>query len=174
MPFSRLLHKHSTIESGFTLLEVIVVIVLIAIFTVMAIAQYRNSDISLISQAQVLAAHLRYAQMRSLNTDTSWGIHYHTNGTDGIYQLFRNTTTQVEPLPGEDSSSVDLGAMGITIASAVGPNTPAVQDFSIRFDSWGSPLLSDTALPDTLTLQLNQAGNASRTLTVTRNTGFIP
>lgn len=177
MPFRRLLHNHSTDDSGFTLLEVIVVMVLIAVFTVMAIAQYANSNVSLISQTHVLAAHLRYAQMRSLNTDSQWGILYDHNS--GRYQLFKDATTQIELLPGEDHDSVNIGAMGITIASAVGAATPAVQDFDIRFDSWGSPLLSDTiaapaAITTTFTLQLNQSGHATQSLTVTPNTGFIP
>jgi prepilin-type N-terminal cleavage/methylation domain-containing protein len=172
MPFRRLLHKHTTADSGFTLLEVFVVMVLIAIFTVMAVAQYSNSNVSLISQTQVLAAHLRYAQMRSLNTDSRWGILYDHNS--GTYQLFKDATTHIVPLPGEDRASVNLGAMGISIASAISPSMPAVQDFDIRFDSWGSPLLSNTALTAPLSLQLNQIGQAPQTLTVTPNTGFIP
>ena len=172
MPFRRLPHKHLTANSGFTLLEVIVVMVLIAVFTVMAITQYSNSNVSLISQSEVLAAHLRYAQMRSLNTDSRWGILYDHNLN--TYRLFRNVTTQIVPLPGEDRDIVDLGAMGITIASAMSPSTPSAQDFVLSFDSWGAPLLSNIALTGALTLQLQQAGHAPKTLIVTPNTGFIP
>ena len=167
----RLLHRQPPHNSGFTLLEVILVLVLIGIFTVVAIAQHSASDAAVAAQAQVLAAHLRYAQMRAMNTDTSWGILYSAGG--GYYQLFRSATEDIAQLPGEERDRVDLAAMGMAILSAAAPGTPSSGNFTVQFDSWGSPQ-STVAGAETLTLQLTQPGHTPQTITVTRNTGFIP
>jgi prepilin-type N-terminal cleavage/methylation domain-containing protein len=167
-------HKQLNAKNGFTLLEVILVLVLVSIFTVLAITQYSASDASLTAQAQVLASHLRYAQLRSMNTDSRWGILYSSAGPDsGFYQLFHDSTAQIAQLPGEDRDRVNLGAMGITISSAAALNTPIPQNFEIRFDSWGIPT-SDVAGAATLTLRLTKPGHTAQALSVTRNTGFIP
>lgn len=171
MQSERLPHSESSHNSGFTLLEVILVLVLIGVFTVLAIAQHSASDVGISSQTRVLAAHLRYAQMRSMNTDTSWGIFY--NNHDGYYQLFRGSTANIAQLPGEEGDRFNLGAMGMTISSAKASETPVARDFTVQFNSWGSPQ-SDIAEDETLILQLTEPGHAPQTITVTRNTGFIP
>ena len=171
MPFDSFRHSRMTTRTGFTLLEVIAVLALISVFTVLAVSQHAASDAGLIAQTQVLAAHLRYAQMRSMNAESSWGIVY--NSTTGYYRLFRDAPTNIAQLPGEAQGGVNLKAMGITISSAIAPNSPAPQDFELRFDSWGAPLLSDIALSDGLTLRLAQPGHPSQDLTVIQNTGFI-
>ena len=68
--------------NGFTLLEIISVLALISIFSVLAIVQHSASDATLVAQAQVLASHIGYAQMRAMNTDASWSIYYNFNGAD--------------------------------------------------------------------------------------------
>ena len=73
-------------SSGITLLEVLVVMLMIAIFAVFVATRTMGTDPSLIAQTEVLKAHIRYAQMRSINTNTQWGIH--SNG--GTYWLFQN------------------------------------------------------------------------------------
>ena len=163
-------------SGGFTLLEILAVMVLIAIFIVLAVTQYSKSDVTLTSQTQVLKSHLRYAQMRSINTDTTWGIFYHHDNTTSYYYLFSDhNINNIEQLPGETRDRVDLGDMGITIGSAVGATTPQTRSFQIEFDDWGRP--SSTQLDATgtgsYTLELYKVNNDAQRFVVTRNTGFI-
>lgn len=169
-------------KNGFTLFEVLAVFVLISIFTVLAIVQYSAMDATLTAQAQVLAAHIRYARMRSMNTDLAWGIYYHhnpANSGDCYYLLFNggaySNSAPIAPLPGETQDRVDIGDMGITIASAVGSNALTPQSFEVRFDDWGRPTsrIGASDSMDTLRLRLTKSGQAVRDLAVTKNTGFI-
>ena len=171
--------QHNKKKDGFTLLEIISVLALISIFTVLVIVQHSASDAGLVSQVQVLASHIRYAQMRAMNTDTSFGIYYKFNGADPsdcYYLLYRGTNTaDIAQLPGESQDRVYIGRMGITIASAIGAGSPAAGSFELQFDSWGQPrsFVASSWHTDTLTLRLTKPGQTPKNLVITRNTGFI-
>ena len=87
------------------------------------------------------------------------------------YWLFRNgdPTDQVA-LPGEKPVGIDLAAKGFVLES-----------FILTFDAWGTPH-TDAAASDGQELQSSDTesaltlsrGSASRTITVSPNTGFIP
>lgn len=160
-------------RSGVTLLEVLVVMLLIGIFAVIVATRTKGSDPRLIAQAEVLKAHIRYAQMRSINTDTQWGIHCQGS----TYWLFQNpdtTTHRYLPgqIPGEapyqTANEVQLSTLGIGISPAT---------FDLIFDSWGQPNpLSPsgwTFVNKTLTLTLNATGQPPQNINITEFTGFI-
>lgn len=161
-------------HEGFTLLEVLIVMVLIAIFVVLAVVQHSTSDATLVAQTQVLKSHIRHAQMRSMNSDAPWGIYY--NSTNNYYALFYDgdPLNNIVPLPGETRDRVDMGVMGIAISSAAGSGTPSAQPFQVEFDSWGMPHHSLGAGTETLALELTRSGQAPQQVIITRNTGFIP
>ena len=166
-------------SKGFTLLEIVAVLALISIFAVLAIVQHATSDASLTAQAQILAAHIRYAQMRSLNSDTQWGIHYHhgTSTADRYYTLYHGeSTANTAVLPGQSDLRVPLGKMNIVVESSVGTGTLAAQDFQLKFDPWGSPesILAGTSHTDTALLRLKKPGYSPQDIVITQNTGFIP
>lgn len=165
--------------SGFTLLEILIVLVLVSIFVTLAVVQHSTSDVSLIAQAEVLKSHLRYAQSRSIDSDVHWGVYYHHNNavaSDRYYLLFVNgDVTDIRQLPGETSDRVLLGDMAITVSSAVGANTPATQTFQIEFDGWGRPSSTqlDSSGPGSYTLELAKPGHTAQQVVITQNTGFI-
>ena len=168
-------------DAGFTLFEVITVLALITVFTVLAIVRHSASDATLVAQTQVLASHIRYAQMRALNTETSWGIFYNYNAAnpqDCYYHLFRGSNTaDIAQLPGESQNKVIIGGMGISISSAPPAGTPSARSFRISFDSWGRPTWDITGIgagSETLTLRLAKSGQTPQDIRVTQNTGFIP
>ena len=68
--------------SGFTLLEILIVLILVSIFVTLAVVQHSTSDATLVAQCEVLKSHLRYAQTRSIDTDVHWGIYYHYSSVD--------------------------------------------------------------------------------------------
>jgi len=143
-------------KGGFTMIEAIVVLVILGIFA--AVVAVRMSDTSaydLSSQVEVVKNHLRYAQIRAMNTDTVWGINF-TSAT--TYYLFQGVGSATPVLiPGEDSVTIDLTAKksGLTITPPTGGR--------VTFDSYGSPGSATIAI----------ATNGG-TITVTQNTGFIP
>lgn len=140
---------------GFTLMEVIVVMILMAIFAMLAVSRQPHTDMTLRAGAEVLKSHLRYAQMRAMSSDNSWGVSYDSD--NGDYWLFRNEATQRVTLPGETQNSVNLMAKGISLSGAL----PLV------FDAWGRPNLEADA-----TFILDKTGK-TETITIRRNTGFI-
>jgi MSHA pilin protein MshC len=151
-------------QAGFTFIEIVVVIVFIAILATVAIVRHKHVDPTLISQTQVLKAHMRYAQMRSLSTDSHWGIKYQVNGDQRSYWLFKQPETDSRIVqPGESDDRVRLDRMDIVISQG---------SFEVEFDGWGRPssTLSGTG---TLTLELTKSGD-SESITITQNTGFIP
>ena len=151
-------------QSGFTLVEIIVVMVLIAIFAVVIILKYNYRDPALMTHSQILKAHIRQAQIRSMNTETSWGIRYAVDGDEKAYWLFKQPDTETKiVLPGQTEDRVRLDPVGIDIVQG---------SFILEFDGWGHPS-SSLSGADTLTLDLTKHGESER-IVITKNTGFIP
>ncbi len=135
---------------GFTLIEIIAVLMIIGIMSAVAVTIFSSLDkYKLISEVEILKSHLRYAQSRAMNdTATSWGIVITTES----YTLQKNGDP-ASSLPNENSYTHTF-LKGVTGDAA-----------NVTFDIWGSPSGDTTVI---LT-----AGD-SRTITVTPNTGFIP
>lgn len=151
---------------AFTILEVLIVLTLIAVFAAIAVARQPSTQVTLKAQKLALEAHIRYAQMRAMNSDSRWGIAIDPNN-DQVYWLFEEIdtdTTQQRLLPGEDGITVDLAAKGISI-SISGTN-------SFLFDDWGRPLSGGAYFMDDIDLFL-QKDEGSETLVVTAETGFV-
>ena len=141
--------KNST---GFTMIEIIAVLVILAIVTAVIISRsMTTSDVSLQTEVDTLKGHLRFAQARAMNeiSPTKWGIQ--VNGSS--YKLVRNlngdNTTFDSPslLPGESSST------HATTISGAGSGT-------VLFDDWGSPSVASVTF-------------VGRSISITPNTGFI-
>ena len=154
-------HGRTINRSGFTLLEVILVLLLISIFATIAVSRQPSTDVTLKAQANALKSHIYYAQMRAMNTDTIWGIGYTSNS----YWLFKQAHDNQHLLPGEGQLSVDLDAKGISL-NAEGSNR-------LSFDTWGRSYSDDTLLSnDSLFIQISKDGQ-SETLIIMPETGFI-
>jgi prepilin-type N-terminal cleavage/methylation domain-containing protein len=153
---------------GFTFLEIITVIFLIAIISAIMFSRLIFSNTDLIAQTEVIKTQLRYAQARSMNSDVIWGIK--CDGTD--YWLYRNGNTNDKVLlPGEDSDTVNLTDKGID----------SMDSFTLAFDGRGIPHTDAAATDgqeltasDPETLITLSSGGENRTVILTPNTGFIP
>jgi len=155
-------------NSGFTLLEIILVLLIVAIASVIVISRVVSiPDTDLISRIELIKSHLRYAQSRAMNTNVIWGI----RSDHSVYWLFRdgNESNKVI-LPGEDTDTIDLTAMGISM-----------ENFMLSFDSWGVPY-TDASASSNKKLKASDSeaqikvssGGEDRFIDVTPNTGFIP
>ena len=165
-------------SNGFTLLEIVAVLALVSIFAVLAIVQHATSDASLAAQAQVLETHIRYAQMRSMNSDIGWSIYYHHGATppDRYYTLYHGgNPADTAVLPGQSDHRVPLGEMNIIVESTAGAGPLTAQDIQLSFDEWGSPesVIGGTVRTSTVNLQLKKPGHNHQHIVITQNTGFI-
>lgn len=153
-------------SSGFTPLEVLVVLIIIGIVSVMVIGRSHVDRTDLLAQTDVIKSHIRYAQSRAMNANRSWGIHSDSSGQQ--YWLFvdGDPIDQKRKLPGQASDTVDLIKHKLTL-------TPT----TLSFDNLGRPCSDNHgATPRTtdLSLTLSAGAGATTTITVTRNTGFVP
>lgn len=142
-------------QSGFTMLEVIVVLLIIGIIAVVAISRFVPINASLDAQEQMLKANLRFAQLKSLHDDTTtfgWGLII----SNTSYTLHRDGASATISLPAGMSNTHTLGS-GITITTPM----------TVTFDRFGSPGTS----PITITMT---DGSQTKQITITANTGFIP
>lgn len=139
-------------ESGFTLLEIIAVLVLLGILTAVAVPRFLDLETDGRAAASALKARLRYAQARSMASDTAWGVGF--SGTS--YVLFsdaRNQAGSQKIFPGEEKETILL-PKGLGV-----PN-----DKFIAFDDLGRPVAGSEA----------RVSVGSVTITITPVTGYIP
>ncbi|MEN6422255.1 MAG: prepilin-type N-terminal cleavage/methylation domain-containing protein, partial [Smithella sp.] len=89
-------------QGGFTMIEIISVLVIIAIVAAVVIARMASpKEYDLASQAEVVKTHLRLAQSRAMNSSQIWGINISGNT---VYSLFNNgNTANVVRLPSQNA-----------------------------------------------------------------------
>ena len=98
MPFFQ-----STDKSGFSIVEVLVVLIIIGIVSVIIIGRSDVDQTDLLAQTEVVKSHIRYAQSRAMNSDRIWGIRCDDSGQ--MYWLFVDGSSDVDnrrKLPGEE------------------------------------------------------------------------
>lgn len=145
-------------QRGFTLIEVIAVLVIIAVLAAVAVSRISSTqDVAAMTEAEILKMHLRYAQMRALSDDTSWGI----SCSGKTYTLLRDGKTDMLL---EDESTVPIKLPGEDSAMFESKNDITFNCGTITFDDWGSPGTGAS-------FEVTPGGG---TITVTANTGFIP
>jgi MSHA pilin protein MshC len=167
--------KSKLVENrGFTMMEVVAVLIVIGIITAFAVGRGSSEGVELKVRSEVLKTHLRHAQLRALNTGDYWGIATNTSSGDNTkataYWLFQydGSTTTVVPLPGEEENTIDLSQDGISISAGI-----------YGFDERGAPYYAaaSTSPPGT-ELAGNQSitvsnGSETSTIQITQHTGFI-
>lgn len=176
--------KRYSPNSGFTLLEVIAVLIIVAIVALVVGSKVSRVKSNLTGRAELLKSHVRYAQSMAMSTDErNWGIRFDA-GNDQ-YWLFYCPTGQacasganITSIPGAgptQGQKVDLGAAGVQITGI----TPAGSQSTLAFNNFGAPYYGnldqvlETQLAASFDITLNQAGN-SETVRVTPTTGFVP
>jgi MSHA pilin protein MshC len=177
-------HKIFKKENGFTLLEIISVLVIMGILAVIAVSRSVNYDTQVYAGADVLKSHLRYAQTLAMNSNPAaigvpviWGI----SGTGGSYWLFRGInpadTNSYMRLPEDDTfinadRTINLTAKKIKFTTG----------FTIYFDNSGIPYTAytdtttNTPLGNTMTINVQplNATTPNIAVTITSLTGYIP
>jgi MSHA pilin protein MshC len=143
-------------DRGFTLIEIIAVLVLVAIISAVVISRGTATDAAnLQAEVDTLKGYLRYAQSLAMNdiSPVKWGINYTGINAKGehTYQLVKdalgtNSFTSPYSLPNESGS-----------IHAV--SKPFTASGTVLFDEWGGP---------TGTMSIG-----GQTIAIITNTGFI-
>jgi MSHA pilin protein MshC len=150
-------------NKGFTLIEVVAVLIILGILSAVAISRGIDTrEVELQAEVDTLKAHLRYAQYLALNdiSPVKWGIQI----SGPTYTLVRNSNgdgaTFDNPynLPGESSQTHSIAPFTATT-------------INLLFDEWGSPYNTAAKLTANQTIALNPG---SQSFTITPETGYIP
>jgi prepilin-type N-terminal cleavage/methylation domain-containing protein len=137
--------------AGFSLIEVIVVLLLISILSMVVMNRDGGSNARLVGETDKLRGHLRFAQILGMANNTDrWTVEITTGG----YGLEKNGTPAAVSLPASGSADYQFPS-GIRVTEGAG---------SIHFDEWGSPGNS------TLVITLSD-GSYSSTITIDTETG---
>jgi len=138
-------------REGFSLIEVIVVVVLLSVMSVIIINRGTGSNARLMAETGKLRSHLSFTQSLGLaNNIDVWELAISSDG----YTMQRNGSTSVLRMPG-------LGSAVYSFPDGIGVSAGAA---TVTFDEWGSP--GDTTLVITLS-----DGTYSSTITIEAETG---
>jgi len=148
-------------QNGFTLVEVLAVMVIISVLAAFAVSRI-NFDTNLQAEVDKMKSQLRYVQQIALcgNNTYTWRITVSANSYTFTRCDVNGANCVSMPLPGATGGANNTVGLptGVTVTAGIG---------AINFDQWGSPG------SNTIDMQLTD-GTASRGITVTKNTGFIP
>jgi len=158
-------------EDGFTLLEIVVVLVLISIIAAVTLTRSLTTDqINFVGQANRIIAHLQYARSMALKRNEMWGVF--NDDVQKAYWLFQWKTTGDELnnkklLPACETETISLAELNLTMA-----------EFALFFDGTGKPYVSMNPSKQQLTTDLaitieNYDHSQSKTFIITPETGLI-
>lgn len=156
--------QHRAQRPGFTLMEIITVLVLMGVLAAAVVSTVSDDDRTLPYRFNTLKTHIRFVQAEAMGLATELGIRCQ----GGSYWMYRgNNVNDRVALPQQDADTVSLGGVGIS------PST-----FTIAFDDRGRPH-SAAAQSDANLFNADQnftltKGGESQSFTVTRETGYIP
>jgi len=164
---------------GFTLVEVIVVLVILMIVGTVIVSQSGTYSTDLVTQTEILKTHLRYAQamgMGGSDDDHVFGIKCDTQ----YYWMFKGADPDSnivmllddQRYNTNNDGKLDLSRKQIDINSG----------FTIFFDARGIPYSayangsSNTPLDSDFNITVTPDGETSptETITITQHTGFVP
>lgn len=151
-------------EAGFTLVELIVIIVLVTLLAFVAAPRFTGGGMEVSSQAEQLATDIRYTQTLSMTR----GDRYRINLTAAGYQV-TDSAGNPETHPGTGSTNF-IALDGVALS---GYNPPLTNNYVI-FDGRGVPYVdtAGSALAGNAVITLTAQG-ITRTVTVSPETGRV-
>lgn len=148
-------------KTGFTLVEVAIVIVSLSILILSLVPQYNLNNINVEAATQRLEQDLRLARELAVTKNINCGIQFQTNGN---YTLYETTpaTPSLNPLTQQSFSNYNLGThyRNVNIINLISP-------LLVEFDPLGRPISGANT-----TIQVGDTQTVI-SLTVTPNTGLV-
>jgi prepilin-type N-terminal cleavage/methylation domain-containing protein len=131
---------------GFTLLEIVAVLIILGLITATAMMVTDNTDYNLLSQAQAIRQNIRYAQSMAMKTGAVWGVESDASS----YWAFEvvDTVETLRSFPGQETPVV-LTDVGVSLAA-----------FKVYFNGFGQPgnAAGDTPSSNYLEVKVGPAG----------------
>jgi prepilin-type N-terminal cleavage/methylation domain-containing protein len=139
-------------DAGFTLIETIAVLIILAILGAVAASRVGSNESSLRVELNNLKTALRYAQQMAIASDST--TTFSITVTSAGYTISRTVGASVTNpmLPGENSSSHSFSGVSASAAT-------------FTFDEWGKATGSASTT-------LTQSGSGSKTINVIGDTGY--
>ncbi len=164
MEWSPLNFKVKTRCAGFTLVELIATMLILALLTVTVSMRWGASDATIAYQADLLARNLRHVQMLAM----TWGQSLRVTGAGTAYMA---TCVNGTPSPPCNSSPIIDPATGSPFSITLSNNV-SVSASSVEFDSLGRPVNAAVLLTAARVFTLSGAGQ-TWSVTVAPITGFV-
>ncbi len=156
----------SAAEHGFTLMELVVVVVLVGLLAFTVIPRMAGPSIGLDAQAEQLAADIRYTQSLAMTR----GDRYRINLAAASYQITDSSGANPQVHPGTSSTNPVL----LKSANLSGYNPPLINNYLV-FDGRGVPYAvynSNTGMASNASITLT-GGGASRIVVISSETGRV-
>ena len=165
--------------NGFTLIEVISVLIILGILTAVAVTRSASNQYNLIAATDALTSQLRLAQARAMSTSISpldphvWGVRfisatqYHLFSCDKASTCDPAAAANQIAFPDADSIIMDLAPKSVQVT-----NGALVLSFN-RFGAPSPDAKLTTLLVNPLTLTLQDNNGNTRTINITPQTGMI-
>jgi prepilin-type N-terminal cleavage/methylation domain-containing protein len=165
-------------QNGFTLIEVIAVLIILGILVAVVISRSSGMDASLYSETEVIKTHLRYAQTQAMNktdapTSSSPVLFWGVKCSGGSYWLFEGTSPDVAA----NIRVLPDNAAGSDKKVVLATKKVGLSDFTVCFDGRGVPYSTDACVLLAADLSITVTSTVSsetKPITITQLTGFIP
>ena len=153
-------------EGGFTLAELVAIILLVGILAFTAIPRFAGPSLRVDAQAEQLASDIRYTQTLAMTRGDRFRINLSATG----YQITSSTGANTVVHPGTGSTNA-VALNGVTLS---GWNPPLTNNY-VAFDGRGAPyalVTSSTGLVANATITLS-GGGSQRDLVISPETGRV-
>ena len=153
--------------NGFSLMELVIVILITAILSVFTMPLWTGSSINVGAQADQLAADILYTQSLAMSS----GQRYYLIRTSSTAYQIRNSTGTAIAYPGTTRTTITLNT-GVTFGTFT--NLPSNL---IAFDGKGIPYTTSTspgtALAAVAQIPLTATGSTTKTVRITPRKGMV-